>query len=232
METVCPHCPVGCKVKLEVNKRNKVIRSIGSLSGGANKGQLCFKGKFGMDFVNHKRRLKVPLIRRNGSLEEASWEEALDVVVKRLAEFKGDDFAVVASPRGTNEDSYVVQKFARLAMGSNNVNVSSDLRPEATSVLGDALGYFAGTNTIWELEKARCIIVASGNPTEEQKRSRRSHQEGRSERGEAHSHRSQRDGVDPLCPRVAQGAPPAQSTSCWAALFAPSWTRGQKNGTS
>ena len=168
VETVCPHCPVGCKVKLEVNKRNKVIRSIGSLSGGANKGQLCFKGKFGMDFVNHKGRLKAPLIRRNGSLEETSWEEALDVVVKRLAEFKGDDFAVVASPRGTNEDSYLVQKFARLAMGSNNVNVSSDLRPEATSVLGDALGYFAGTNTIWELEKARCIIVASGNPTEEQ----------------------------------------------------------------
>ncbi len=168
VRTVCPHCPVGCEVKLEVNKRNKVVRSIGYVDGPANRGQLCFKGKFGMDFVNHKKRLRTPMIRRNGSLEEATWEEALDAVARRLPEFSGDRYAIIASPRGTNEDSYVAQKFARVVMGTNNVNVSSDIRPELVSILGEELGYQAGTNSIWELEDSECVMVVLGNPTEEQ----------------------------------------------------------------
>ena len=69
--TTCPHCPVGCQLKLEVDKRGRLIRSIGDLHGEANHGQACYKGKFGLDFVNRRERLKRPLIRRNGELEGA-----------------------------------------------------------------------------------------------------------------------------------------------------------------
>ena len=165
--TVCPHCPVGCQMNLEVNKRNKVIRSIGDLHGPVNQGQICFKGKFGMKFVNHKKRLKKPLIRRNGSLEEASWDEALALIAQRLDEYKGDKFALITSPRGTNEDSYVAQRFARVVMGTNNVDISSNLRPELVTTLGDELGYQAGTNSIRELEDSSCIMVFLSNVTEE-----------------------------------------------------------------
>ncbi len=167
VDTICPHCPVGCQVKLEVNKRDKIIRSIGHLHGPANQGQLCFKGKFGMNFVNHKRRLRRPLIRRNGFLEEASWEEALDLIAQRLQAYKGDRFALIASPRGTNEDNYVAQKFSRAVMGTNNVDLSSNLRPELVVTLGEELGYQAGTNAIWEMEDSCCVMVVLSNVTEE-----------------------------------------------------------------
>ncbi|MCH8063781.1 MAG: molybdopterin-dependent oxidoreductase, partial [Chloroflexi bacterium] len=167
--TTCPHCPVGCQLKLEVNKRNKVIRAIPDRHAPANHGQACFKGKFGLDFVNNrKERLSKPLVRREGVLEEASWPEALDLVAESLGRYKGDQYALIASPRGTNEDNYVAQKFARAVMGTNNVDVSSNLRPELTRPLGELLGRQAGTNCTWELESSASFLVVSSNITEEQ----------------------------------------------------------------
>ena len=165
--TTCPHCPVGCQLKLEVDKRGRLIRSIGDLHGEANHGQTCYKGKFGLDFVNRKERLKRPLIRRNGQLEGASWDEALDEVSSRLAEYRDGSFALIASPRGTNEDNYTAQKFGRAVMRTNSVDTSSNLRPEIVSPLRDQLGYGAGTNPIWDLEGARGFLVMSSNMTEE-----------------------------------------------------------------
>ena len=166
--SVCPHCPVGCQMTLEVNKRNRLIRAIPDRHGAANQGQGCFKGKFGMDFVNHRDRLKMPLARRNGTLEEVSWHEALDLVAERLGPHRGGPYAVIASARGTNEDNYVAQKFARVVMQSNSVDVSSNVRPELVSPLAELLGYPAATNSIWELERSQCFLVVSSNMTEEQ----------------------------------------------------------------
>ncbi|MCH7625090.1 MAG: molybdopterin-dependent oxidoreductase, partial [Chloroflexi bacterium] len=167
--TTCPLCPVGCRLKLEVNKRNKVIRAIPDRHAPANHGQACFKGKFGLDFVNNrKERLSKPLVRRDGVLEEASWPEALDLVAESLGRYKGDQYALIASPRGTNEDNYVAQKFARAVMGTNNVDISSNLRPELTRPLGELLGRQAGTNCTWELEGSASFLVVSSNMTEEQ----------------------------------------------------------------
>ena len=168
VETICPHCPVGCQVKLEVNKRNKIIRSIGSPNGLANKGQLCFKGKFGIDFVNSKSKIDKPLIRRNGVLQSVSWNEAFEFTSTRLKDFKEDKFAIIASPRGTNEDNYLAQKFGRVVMNTNNITISSDSKPEILSVLGEELGYSAATNSLWELQETNTILVVLGNPTEEQ----------------------------------------------------------------
>ena len=166
--STCPHCPVGCQMTLEVDKRNRVIRAIGDRHAAANQGQACFKGKFGLDFVNHKSRLKKALVCVNGSLQETSLMEAVDLVAEKLAPYKGDGYAMIVSPRGTNETNYLAQKFARSVMGTNNVDVSSNLRPELTPALGEMLGHPAATNPIWELESSRCILVVSSNVTEEQ----------------------------------------------------------------
>ena len=167
VSTTCPHCSVGCQLKLEVNKRGKVIRAIPVLEADANHGQACFKGKFGLDFINSRSRLKTPFIRRDGSLQEASWEEALALVAEQFAKYKGDQFAAIGSYRGTNEENYLLQKFTRVVMETNNVDHSSNLKPEMVEPLGKALGYLAATNPIWDLEDAKCILTVGTNTTEE-----------------------------------------------------------------
>jgi len=127
--STCPHCPVGCQMTLEVNKRDKLIRAIPDRHAAANHGQACFKGKFGLDFVNSRNRLNKPLIRKDGELQVATWPEALDFVADKLKSYVGDSYAMLASPRGTNEDNYIAQKFARTVMNTNNVDVSSSIRP-------------------------------------------------------------------------------------------------------
>ena len=165
--TICPHCPVGCQLNLEVNRFGKVVRSVPEISSPANRGQGCFKGKFGLDFVNSKDRLKTPLIRRNGMLEKATWEEALDYVAERLGEYHGPSFAMLSASDSTNEEHYLAQKFTRTVMGSNNVDYASNTQPEAVKALHEVLGFGAATNPIWDLEKADCILVFNANITEE-----------------------------------------------------------------
>jgi len=166
-KTICPLCPVGCQMNLEVNKFGKVIRAIPELNSPANKGQACFKGKFGMDFVNRKERLRKPLIRRGGSLEEATWEEALDFIAEALPRYKGSQFAMLTAPDSTNEEHYLAQKFTRAVMVTNNVDQTSNTHPELVGGLQQALGYAAGTNPIWDLEDAGCILTFCTNTTEE-----------------------------------------------------------------
>ncbi|MCY4578518.1 MAG: molybdopterin-dependent oxidoreductase, partial [Chloroflexi bacterium] len=169
VKSICPHCPVGCQMNLEIDKRNRLIRPTTDIHAPANQGQVCFKGKFGLDFVNNtRRRLKKPLVRRREELEEVSWPDALDFAAERLVRHKGDEYAAVVSPRGTNEDNYVAQKFARVVMGSNSVDVSSNLRPELTTPLRETLGWAAATNPIWDLEQSKAILVVGSNMTEEQ----------------------------------------------------------------
>lgn len=167
-QVICPHCPVGCQLNLEFNGAGKMIRAVPELNSPSNHGQACFKGKFGLEFLNDSARLEQPLVRRNGQLEEATWDEALNVIAGRLPEFKGDAFALLASPNSTNEELYLAQKFARVVMGTNNVDQTSNIQPELTVGLERALGYAAATNSIWELEHAGCILVFNSNLTEDQ----------------------------------------------------------------
>ena len=166
--SVCTHCPVGCQMTLEVDKRNRLIRTIPDRHAAANRGQACFKGKFGLEFVNSKDRLGKSLVRVDGDLMETTTIAAVDHVAERLSQYKGDHFALLTSPRGTNEDNYIAQKFARTVMGTNNVDVCSNTRPELMQPLEDMLGTQAATNPIWDLEEANCFLVVSSNVTEEQ----------------------------------------------------------------
>jgi predicted molibdopterin-dependent oxidoreductase YjgC len=118
--------------------------------------------------VNRRDRIRTPLIRRDGELQEATWPEALDLVAERLDEYKNGQYALIASPRATNEDAYIAQKFARAVMGTNNVDTASNTRPAMLTPLMDQLGYGAATNSIWELENSKRFLVVSSNMTEEQ----------------------------------------------------------------
>ena len=166
--SICPHCPVGCQLNLEFNEKDELIRAVPEINSPANQGQACFKGKFGLEFVNDASRLNSPRIRRDGVLEEATWEEALDYVAQRLSQLSGPEFALLTSPTGTNEEHYLAQKFARVVMASNNIDQTSNTNPELVLGLESSLGIAGATNPIWELEQAGCILAFNTNATEEQ----------------------------------------------------------------
>ena len=122
--TTCPYCGVGCQIEYAV-RNGKIVEAM-PVKGPSNQGLLCVKGKFAFDFVNHKDRLKYPMIRKNGKLVRASWNEALNTVARKInevkAEYGPDAIAGFSSARTTNEENYLFQKFMRAAVGTNNVD--------------------------------------------------------------------------------------------------------------
>jgi predicted molibdopterin-dependent oxidoreductase YjgC len=125
VDTVCSYCGVGCNLKLHV-KDNEIIKVTSDRKSPVNKGKLCVKGRFGFDYVHHPDRLKYPMIRENGKLKRASWTKALDLVATKLSEIKEkdgpDSIAFLASAKCTNEENYLLQKFARGVIGTNNID--------------------------------------------------------------------------------------------------------------
>jgi predicted molibdopterin-dependent oxidoreductase YjgC len=120
--TTCPYCGVGCQLNLTV-KNGRIIESVPDANNEVNRGQACVKGRFGIaEFVHHPDRLTQPLIKKDGQFVEASWDEALDLIARKLATFKKEEIGVLASARCTNEENYVTQKFTRAVLGSNNVD--------------------------------------------------------------------------------------------------------------
>ena len=122
--TTCPYCGVGCQLKLQV-KNNKVIGAKAHGSG-LNGRHLCVKGRFGHGFIHHPDRLKKPLIRREGVLQEASWSEALAYTAQRLNQTKqqsgGTAIGVLASARISNEENYLLNKLTRRVLATNNLD--------------------------------------------------------------------------------------------------------------
>jgi len=122
--TTCSYCAVGCQMYLVV-KKNKII-GVEPANGKSNRGLLCVKGKFAYNFVGHKNRLKTPLIKKDGQLVEASWEEAYSLIVEKITEtrkkYGADALGGFSSARCPNEDNYAFQKLFRAAIGTNNVD--------------------------------------------------------------------------------------------------------------
>ena len=123
--TVCTYCGVGCGLYL-LTRGDRVIGVRGDPQNPPSYGRLCVKGRFGYSFINHPDRLDKPLIRRNGELKEATWDEALDYVAARLTELKeqhgGEALGFLSSAKCTNEENYLAQKFARSLLGTNNID--------------------------------------------------------------------------------------------------------------
>lgn len=165
--TTCPYCGVGCQLYLGICD-GRVVSVRGKRDGTPNRGWLCVKGRYGIaEFVGHPERLTTPLVRRNGKLAEATWDEALDLVAGKLAGYRGDEVAVITSAKATNEDNYVIQKFARAVLGTNNIDHCARLC-HAPSVVGlrQSFGSGAMTNSIDDVVGAACILAIGTNTAE------------------------------------------------------------------
>ena len=158
--TTCPYCGVGCGVKAQVDENERIIAMLDDPDNQSSVGMLCVKGRFGYTFVHHQDRLTTPLVRKNGQLMPVSWDEALDLVVERLAKYRGDAFATLCSAKATNEDGYVQQKFARLLMQSNHIDHCTRLchAPSVEAML-TALGSGATSNSYVDYEEAGCLVI-------------------------------------------------------------------------
>ena len=168
VDTICPYCGCGCNISLEV-KNNKVVRVRPVIESPVNKGTLCSRGSYGLDFIHHPDRLTTPLIKNSDGLHETSWENALSFTAQELKRLKDeygpDKIAVLSSSKCTNEDNYLLQKFTRCVLGTNNIdNGSCMYNAPSREGLGWSIGFPLSTNTLSELEQSEAIIVIGANP--------------------------------------------------------------------
>src|SRR5258706_6677403 len=145
-KTVCTYCRVGCS--FDVWTRDRHILKVEPREWPANGFSTCVKGKFAWDHINSNERLTKPLIREGGKFREASWDEALELVARRLTEIKAkngpDSIGLISSSKCTNEESYLMQKLARAVVGTNNIdNCSRYCQSPATVGLFRTVGYGA-----------------------------------------------------------------------------------------
>ncbi|HVW46283.1 MAG TPA: formate dehydrogenase subunit alpha [Solirubrobacterales bacterium] len=168
--TTCGYCGVGCR--LEARAVDGRIVSIGpALDGPANEGHTCLKGRFAHGFTRSPDRLRTPLIREDGELRPATWEEALDRVVGELGRIKGehgaDAIAGLASSRATNEDCYAMSRLIRAAIGTNNIDNCSRVCHSPTSfALRKAFGLSGATGSFTDIDHAEVALLMGVNPTQ------------------------------------------------------------------
>jgi len=163
--TICTYCGVGCRLDLKIDEKSNRIRHIeGNKDSVVNQGMLCVKGRFGFDFVHSEKRLTTPLIRKNGELQPCGWPEAIAYVAKRLSEIKQQDgsnaIASLASAKATNEENFVLQKFIRSILGTNNIDHCARLCHSSTVTgLQQSIGSGAMTNDIPSIKDSEVIFI-------------------------------------------------------------------------
>ena len=171
--TICGYCGVGCAIELET-EGNRVVAVNPSHTSDANIGNLCVKGRFGMDFIHHPDRLTTPLMRRGGKnspLEPVGWDEAIAYAARRFNEIKSKygphALAGITSARATNEDNYVFQKLVRCAFATNNIDHCARLCHMASAVaLKNAVGSSAPSASAPDVRLATAFIIVGSNTTE------------------------------------------------------------------
>jgi formate dehydrogenase alpha subunit len=167
VSTTCPFCGCGCSVTLEISD-GAIVRSRPGDGSPVNRGTLCVRGAYGYDFVHSAERLTTPLIHREGGLEPATWEEALELAATELGrlmrESGSGSLAVLGSPAGTNEENYLLQRFARCVLGTPNIDNGARLHRGPSYVgLGGTVGYPGTIGTINDIECAGVILVIGAN---------------------------------------------------------------------
>ena len=170
VRTVCTYCGVGCN--LEVSVVNDKVKSIQApYDAEVNQGHTCLKGRFAFKFYNHPDRIKTPLIRKNGELTPATWDEAYDYIADKLTHIKQhngpDAIAGISSARCTNEENYLMQKFIRAVIGTNNIDCCARVCHSPTALgMQRAFGTGAATNSVEDIKYTDCIMVIGANPTD------------------------------------------------------------------
>ncbi|CAE6957738.1 Belongs to the prokaryotic molybdopterin-containing oxidoreductase family [Vibrio sp. B1FIG11] len=170
VDTICTYCGVGCKLTMFVDEATNTIRYVKGGDSPVNQGMLCVKGRFGFDFIGSEERLTTPLIRKDGWLQPASWEEAIQLIASKFSGIKQDfgsnALAGFSSAKTTNEDNYAFQKFVRRELGTNNVDHCARLC-HASSVTGleASLGSGAMTNDIPSIKHSDVIFIIGSDTT-------------------------------------------------------------------
>ncbi|MCB1087673.1 MAG: formate dehydrogenase subunit alpha, partial [Verrucomicrobiae bacterium] len=168
--TVCTYCGVGCNLVVKT-KGNEVLGITAPAGAEVNNAHTCLKGRYAFKFYNHPDRLRKPLVRYNGHFEEATWDEAFDYIAKRLTEIKAehgpDAIAGISSARCTNEENYLMQKFIRAVIGTNNIDCCARVCHSPTAHgMQMSFGTGAATNSISDLQFTDCILIVGANPTQ------------------------------------------------------------------
>jgi NADH-quinone oxidoreductase subunit G len=167
---VCTHCGDGCKTTLGVRRSDtgmEIVRGDNRDKSGMNGDFLCIKGRYAFDFANHEERLTQPLIRKNGKLTPSTWEEAFELIGKRFREVRdqqgGRAIGVIGSNRTTNEENYLLSKFARVVLKTNNVDHH---RTADYPALAAALhGKPGKTASMRDVLNAPAILLIGNDPT-------------------------------------------------------------------
>ncbi|MFC1918799.1 formate dehydrogenase subunit alpha [Chloroflexota bacterium] len=168
VETVCPFCGCGCNISLEI-KDGRVVRVKPGERDLVNHGALCVRGSYGCDFIHSPDRLTKPLVKAEDGFEEVSWEQALEQIAAEFTRIKDkfgpDSLAVLGSSKCTNEENYLVQRFTRCVLGTNNIDNGSRLYNPATRLgLGTSIGLPGTTSYLRALEESGVIFLIGADP--------------------------------------------------------------------
>ena len=168
--TTCPYCGVGCEMNVGT-REGRIVQVKPVLDAPVSKGHLCVKGRYAFDFTHAADRVTEPMIREGGEWRKVSWPDAIECVVtnfRRILEETGpDSIGVLGSARGTNEENYLAQKFARVVLGTNNVDCCARVCHAPTAAgMKQMLGTGAATNSFDDIEHAATFLICGCNPTE------------------------------------------------------------------
>jgi NADH-quinone oxidoreductase subunit G len=170
--TTCTHCADGCKTTLGVRRSEtgmEIVRGDNRDKSGINGDFLCIKGRYAFDFAHHEDRLTQPLIRKDGQLVPSTWEEAFELIGRRFKEVReqhgGQAIGVFGSNRTTNEENYLLQKFARVVLQTNNIDHhrTADFPAFAAAMSGKP----EATATMRDVSSATAILLIGNDPTEQ-----------------------------------------------------------------
>lgn len=160
-KTVCPYCATGCRMTIQ-ERDGEVVRSVANQEDGFNGIMLCARGRFGYDFINSAERLKRPLMKKDGTFEEVSWDRALSVVKEKFGSTEGSKIGAVASARLTNEEFYLFERLVRGVFKSANIDSTSRWDPAGAGAFISATGINGGGTPVTEcLESDTVLIVGS-----------------------------------------------------------------------
>ena len=171
--TICTHCGDGCKTTIGVRRSDtgmEIVRGDNRDKSGINGDFLCIKGRYAFDFAHHPDRLRQPLIKRDGKFATATWEQAFELIATKFKEILSDgggpgSIGVIGSNRTSNEESYLLQKFARLVLGTNNIDHhrTADFPAFASALAAKP----NATASMRDVAQAAAILVIGNDPTEQ-----------------------------------------------------------------
>ena len=192
--TTCPYCGTGCEMSVGTREirvgesaseedisesrtscqlvpQTQIVSIKPVLDAPVSRGHLCVKGRYAFDFVSANDRITEPMIRKNGEWHRVTWDEAISFTASRLQhiarQYGPDSIAILGSARGTNEENYLAQKFARVVIGTNNVDCCARVCHTPTAAaMKLMLGMGAATNSYDDIERAQTILICGSNPTE------------------------------------------------------------------